>query len=138
MRLVILSVAALALMGAADADDSADHVQDNAKAIILPLDNPSYVRTPAQARLIERAQREAVPPSKHCRDRITQARQAAGKPPLLEGEPASPHEPHHIYAVDRRQDGCAVMVMKGDPADIRPLPEASDGPIVLMPVESER
>ena len=138
MRLIMLSIAAFALSGAAYADDSADHIQDTAKAIVLPLDNPAYVRTSAQGRLIERVQNQAVPSDKECRDRITQARESAGKPPLLDRAPASPDNPHHIYAVDRRQDGCSVMVMKGDPADIRPLPEAADGPIVLTPAESER
>ncbi|MDT8279951.1 MAG: hypothetical protein RQ806_05315 [Erythrobacter sp.] len=73
-----------------------------------------------------------------CRDRISQARQDAGKPPLLDREPASPDKPYPIYAVDRRQDGCAVMVMKGDPADIRPLPMAPDGPLLLLPAGSGR
>ncbi|KPF65439.1 hypothetical protein IP79_03055 [Porphyrobacter sp. AAP60] len=111
---------------------------DTAEVIVLPLDNPSYLRTPTQVRLIQRAQNEAVPSDEECRDRITQAREAAGKPPLLDREPASPEKPYHIYAVDRRQDGCAVMVMKGDPADIRPLPSAPDGPIVVTPAGSER
>ncbi len=57
-----------------------------------------------------------------CQDRIHRARAAAGLP-LLKREPASPDKPHLIYAVDRRQDGCGVMVMMGNPDDIRPLPE---------------
>ncbi|WP_054117746.1 hypothetical protein [Porphyrobacter sp. AAP60] len=138
MRLVILPVAAFALTGATDAEDRAKHIPDTAEVIVLPLDNPSYLRTPTQVRLIQRAQNEAVPSDEECRDRITQAREAAGKPPLLDREPASPEKPYHIYAVDRRQDGCAVMVMKGDPADIRPLPSAPDGPIVVTPAGSER
>lgn len=142
MRLVILSVAAFALQGATDVEDRAENISGTAEAIVLPLDNPAYLRTPAQARLIERAQNEnaptAVPSDAECRDRITQAREAAGKPPLLDREPASPDKPYHIYAVDRRQDGCAVMVMKGDPADIRPLPAAPDGPMLVMPAQSER
>ncbi len=138
MRLVILSIAAFALSGATDTEDRAKHTPDTAEVIALPLDNPSYLRTPAQVSLIERAQSESVPSDEECRDRITQAREAAGKHPLLDREPASPDKPYHIYAVDRRQDGCAVMVMKGDPADIRPLPTAPEGPIVVIPAESER
>lgn len=71
---------------------------------------------------------------KECRDRITQARKEAGKPPLLDREPASPDQPYHIYAVDRRQDGCSVMVIAGDPADIRPLPAMPDGLPLVMPL----
>jgi hypothetical protein len=28
-----------------------------------------------------------------------------------------------IWAVDRRENGCAVLVAKGDPDDIRPIPK---------------
>jgi hypothetical protein len=65
-----------------------------------------------------------------CRDRITQARVASGQPPLLKRGPATPEDPVLIYAVDRRQDGCAVMVMMGDAEDIRPLPEVERGPLL--------
>lgn len=73
-----------------------------------------------------------------CRDRITLAREAAGKPPLLDREPASPDKPHRIYAVDKRVDGCSVMVMMGDTADMRPLPSAPDGPLRIIPLGSGR
>ena len=138
MRVIILSVAAFALSGATDGVDRADHNADTAQVIALPLDNPSYVRNPEQARLIERAQNEAAPSDTECRDRIARAREAAGKPPLLDREPASPDRPHHIYAVDRRQDGCAVMVIKGNPDDIRPLPTAPDEQAVVTPVDKEQ
>ncbi len=71
------------------------------------------------------------PSSEECRDRITRAREAFGKPPMLEREPASPDKPHLIYAVDRRQDGCSVMVMKGDPDDIRQLPGKMEGSLLI-------
>jgi hypothetical protein len=112
MQSLALPLAALALLGAADT---------------LPA-------PPAEPQAALRVARPVTPSEKECRDRITHARAAAGKPPLLEREPASPAKPYHIYAVDRRQDGCAVMVMKGDPADIRPLPARPDGLVRMIPL----
>ena len=50
--------------------------------------------------------------------------------PGIERETASPDEPLFIAAVDKRIDGCSVMVMRGNLADIRPLP-APDAPARL-------
>jgi hypothetical protein len=112
MQPFALPLATLALLGAADAPP-------------VP---------PAGPQAILREGRPVTLSEEECRDRITLAREAAGKPPLLEREPASPDKPYHIYAVDRRQDGCAVMVMKGDPADIRPLPARPDGVVRMIPL----
>ncbi|TMM49875.1 hypothetical protein [Qipengyuania marisflavi] len=57
-----------------------------------------------------------------CADRIYQARQASGQPSLLQRETADPDNPILIWAVDRRQDGCSVLVTMGDPDDFRPIP----------------
>ena len=51
-------------------------------------------------------------------------------------EPASPEKPLAIYAVDRREDGCAVMVMMGNTDDVRPLPRISEGQALLLPAET--
>ena len=53
----------------------------------------------------------------------------AGKFGSLSIHPFSPNlpdKPELIYAVDHRRDGCGVLVMHGNPADIRPVPEVSD------------
>ncbi len=71
----------------------------------------------------------------NCSDRIRNARAAANLPPLIQREPASPDQPFAIYAVDRRQDGCSVMVMMGNPDDIRPLPLPGEGPVAQIPAE---
>lgn len=133
MRLIILPVAALAIIGATDADGKGPPIQEPTGIVILPLDNPSYVRTPEQARLIEHAQAQTPPTEGQCRDRITKARAASGKENLPAAEPASPDKPYHIHAVDQRIPGCAVMVMKGDAKDIRPLPIPAEGPAVVVP-----
>jgi hypothetical protein len=64
-----------------------------------------------------------------CRDRIHKAREESGQPPL-DREPATEEEPLLIWAVDRREDGCAVLVAKGDPDDIRPIPRVEDGDLL--------
>jgi hypothetical protein len=56
-----------------------------------------------------------------CNDRIELVRQERGLP-KLQRDTASPDEPLLIAAVDRRVDGCSVMVMYNDTTDIRPLP----------------
>lgn len=66
-----------------------------------------------------------------CRDRIRQAREELGQPEL-QREPADADKPLLIWAVDRRLDGCGVMVMKGDAADIRPVPDPPEGPLLKL------
>lgn len=72
-----------------------------------------------------------------CRDIINKARADAGQAPLLEPEPASPDKPHHIYAVDRREGGCSVMVMAGAPGGIRPLPAPMEQPVQPIPAKAK-
>ena len=55
-----------------------------------------------------------------CRDRIQQVRRELGQPELEHD--AAPQDPLFIAAVDKRVDGCSVMVMRNDTSDIRPLP----------------
>jgi hypothetical protein len=83
----------------------------------------------------------ASPGAANCRDRIVAVRQERGLPPLEEGkaEPERPpaaldREPFHpgeteallVYAVDREIDGCDVLVMAGNPEDVRPLPQLAE------------
>ena len=59
-----------------------------------------------------------------CRERIQQARRELGKPELQ--RQSTPQDPLFIAAVDKRIDGCSVMVMRNDTSDFRPLPEQGD------------
>ena len=116
MRFLALPLSALALIGAAE----------------------PYAPPPAPVPAI-REIAPLAPSPEQCRDRITQTREAAGKPPLLDRGPASPDKPYRIYAVDKRIDGCAVMVMHGDVNDVRPVPERPKGVggvIPLMPAKT--
>ena len=62
-------------------------------------------------------------PKAVCTDRIHLVRQERGLP-KLQRDTATPDEPLLIAAVDKRIDGCSVMVMRGNLADVRPIPEA--------------
>ena len=108
MRLIVLPFAALALIGA-DGQPAGE----------------TAVEIPAEA--------ASGPDRATCRDRIEEVRAASGQPPLIQRGPATPDEALLIYAVDRRQDGCAVMVVKGDPSDIRPVPEQRENAELLWP-----
>jgi hypothetical protein len=81
---------------------------------------------PVPGALAAQADRQTV-----CRDRIHMVRQERGLP-TLQRDTASPDEPLFIAAVDRRIDGCSVMVMRNDLSDVRPLPEVS-GPGRMIP-----
>jgi len=45
----------------------------------------------------------------------------------LEQRPARPGAASPIWAVDRRENGCSMMVMMGDLKDVRPIPRSSHG-----------
>lgn len=133
MRVLLLPLFAIVVGGATDGEtesNSSLREQYEAAAQAVKLRDAQ-----AEAGRIEQALR-AIRGREDCRDRISKARELFGKSPLLNREPASPDKPYLIYAVDRRQDGCSVMVMKGDPDDIRPLPLPSDRPILMIPAES--
>jgi hypothetical protein len=70
--------------------------------------------------------------TKDCRKRIELARAAAGRP-RLDRAPADANKPILHYAVDRRIDGCGVLVPVGDPAGMLPPPEP--GPPVVLPAK---
>lgn len=67
-----------------------------------------------------------------CRDRISQVREERGLP-KLERRAATPDQPYLIAAVDKRIDGCSVMVMRNDTSDVRPLPRATGARAELLP-----
>ena len=90
-------------------------------AATAPVHPPSEVTTPEGAGFRE-----------NCRDRIELVREERGLP-KLERDSASHDEALLIAAVDKRVDGCSVMVMRHDTSDIRPLPEFKEGPAQLRP-----
>ena len=65
-----------------------------------------------------------------CLDKVTTA---SGHPPMrfdpgpgakLDRRPARPGDATGWYAVDRRDNGCPVLVRMGDPTDVRPAEPA--------------
>lgn len=139
MRYSLLILTALPLVAvAASAEDTVLKTPLNNPASSIPA-KPWISIEDTKERVaietVERVRPDAIN-DQNCRDKISNARQLLGQPPLLNREPASPTNPHLIYAVDRRQDGCSVMVMKGDPDDIRPLPSRMEGS-PLLPADSK-
>jgi hypothetical protein len=135
MRAILIPVLAASTLAAADngpgalVDAAAGQAERSAELSPPDVELPRSTRPEVRLEIKE---------DRDCGDTITQAREEAGKPPLLDREPASPDKPQLIYAVDKRVDGCDVMVMKGDPADMRPLPKAADGPPVIVPLNEGR
>jgi len=127
MRAAITLCTAVFLIGATDIELA----QEGASS--LPLDSPAY-EEPAAAWTkmpdIETVELE------RCADRIREARATANLPEL-DRRPASADKPIMIWAVDHRRDGCGVLVAKGNPEDIRPVPE-SDGTYEMMPAKAEQ
>ena len=79
--------------------------------------------TPEPAPVVPEANLDLPAASSHavCRDRIIEVREERGLP-TLRRETATPDEPLFIAAVDKRIDGCSVLVMRNNTSDIRPLP----------------
>ena len=121
MRLAIL-IAVPFVMGFGPAEDAS--VQP-ATPQALPFDMPGYSRPapPATGDLADFVNRAS------CRDTIEHARAESGQPPLDKRDGEAP-DPMLYKAVDHDVDGCDVLVMADDPADIRPVPEG--GPVVIQ------
>ncbi|MBX7540724.1 hypothetical protein [Qipengyuania sphaerica] len=83
-----------------------------------PSDHPPAAKVPEQA-------------ERNCEDSIREVREASGQPQLDRGT-SDGSDALFIAAVDQRIDGCAVMVMRQDTNDIRPLPQPSDDVRVIL------
>lgn len=129
MRLIFVPLLACATLASAEeiAKTPPELALEPPKAGV-PLAMPSY-SAPAER---WRDLRDALPPSpEECRDRIRQIREQNGQPELRR-ETADDEEPLMLWAVDRREDGCSVMVVKDNPDDIRPIPK-TNGEVKLRP-----
>ena len=109
-----------------------------ASAVVAPVSEPAPAPASPEAMMPAYTQParawtsvEDAVARKPCGDRIEQVREAAGQP-ALDKTPATPGQGYMIAAVDKRIDGCAVMQMKGDVNDLRPLP-VTEGPARLQP-----
>ena len=119
MRLIILPLCFVALVGAVPPPE----VPQGKSAMM-----PAYTVPPERWSSLDKA----LTPQ-NCRDRIQQVRDASGQP-KLDKTPATAGEGYLINAVDMRVDGCAVMQMKGNVNDLRPLP-VTEGPARLQPAQ---
>ncbi|GMN01499.1 hypothetical protein [Erythrobacter sp. MTPC3] len=138
MRTALIPIAGLALIAANE---------PAAVPVATPLDNPAYSE-PAEKWSVDTAEtlhgiiaRQVRPADDNllideCADKIMQARDESGLPALGDRQIADPDNPLLYYAVDRREDGCGVMVMKGNRSDIRPVPALPEGPISVIPADA--
>lgn len=106
MQLTILPLAALTLLNAADA--------------------PAPPPPPAVPEAVIIELRPFVPPGAQCRDNASPTNDEPARQPRFEREPATQDSSQIIYAVERRIDGCSVILVKGATRTIRPLLEPSD------------
>jgi hypothetical protein len=101
---------------------------------ILPLLAPLMIAsTVPEAPPVQRQSPAAQPLQKerNCRGKIETVREERGLP-MLRRENTTQRDAQMILAVDKRIDGCQVLVMASDPRDVRPLPEFSNGPARLQ------
>ena len=63
-----------------------------------------------------------------CDEEIGKVREESGQAELERKPDTDGTDPQRIYAVDRRETGCPVMVMQGDVSDIRPVPNIQATP----------
>jgi hypothetical protein len=112
MQPIILPLATLALMGAAD----------------QPATPP-----PADEQVAFPEFTSFAPPGKRCPDGALPTNEQQARQPRFEREPATPGQGQIIYAVDRRIEGCSVILVKSGPNAIRNMLRPSDRPLPASP-----
>lgn len=75
------------------------------------------------------------PSADTCRDRVIAVREERGLPPLVQRDSRVNDDVMRIYAVDRRVDGCNVLVMADGSGEIRPLPQPDPDAPLLRPLQ---
>ncbi len=120
MRLLVVPIAAIAVMGASEE----------------PTPEITAPTSPEHLDLLQ----DIANPNAECSDQIhgiqTQEAQVRIDPRRRFLEPAEPRDNEFlIWAVDRRENGCGVMVMMGDPDDVREVPKSLG---LARPMEIER
>lgn len=147
MRAILIPLMAVALIGASDeakfeTPESEEHTlfqeyQERLKGLKKRDLEVDLVEGEALKRLLRSGCRdriERVEEDTEGRSDLPMILQPGG--PLLRRGPNNPESPPlAIYAVDRRENGCGVMVMMGDINDVRPLPELDAEDHRLMPAD---
>lgn len=117
---VALALLPLLLTGATD-EDAAEADGTNDALLAAPVLRESATE---QFTIPDRGRID----KERCNDYIRQVRRDRDLPELRR-EPAEPGDAALWSAVDRRIAGCPVLVRHGNPDDIHPIPEPSDGPL---------
>lgn len=124
MRTIVLAIASMALTGATEPEAIATDATS--------FDNPAFAAPPRPWTSVPELDPDT---SRLCADVIREARDNAGLP-QLDRRTASPENPELVWAVDHRRDGCGVLVMRGNPDDIRPVPKPSEN-VTIMPASGD-
>lgn len=144
MRAGLIPALAFALVGASDEAEAPVPQPDQQSLVEEYRDKlEALKRRDTAAEIAQGAVLQGLKPS-NCNDRLERARDEAEEAvvitpgPLLRRGPNTPDSaPLAIYAVDRREGGCAVMVMMSEPKDVRPLPSISADDHRLMPADGD-
>ncbi|ANY20493.1 hypothetical protein A6F68_01985 [Tsuneonella dongtanensis] len=140
VRLISLPFVALVTISAAPSPDSGRSVEAPLPLEYRPCTGSVPVFNPEGCPVAAIAIDQPIGPLRgrpataegDCPDRIRKVREELDQP-RLERKPASSENPVLIAAVDKRIDGCAVMQMRNDINDLRPIPAPADGPPRLQP-----
>lgn len=120
MRYMVISAVALAGMAvAAEPADPAASATQEPPAEARPCDGSVPVFNP------EGCPQKPIDVDE-CEQAIEQVRDANGQPSLRRENADDAQEAELVAAVDHRIDGCSVLVMHNDTADVRPLPEPGE------------
>lgn len=103
-------------------------VDDDAAQTSAPAEVSSVEIAPTDPEVRLSMPNRGLIQDERCDDYIHQVRRDLGLSELRR-EPAQPGGWAMWSAVDRRIDGCAVLVRHDDPNDVRPYPKAQDGPL---------
>ena len=113
MRIMVLSIAALSLGSIGSAASMAEPSSPN--------NGFSDTDHSPDAHLEDGNLQELSSTSEECAQHTARASQPSDQRPQFRRGPAPAEKPMAIYAVDRREDGCPMIVMLGNPNDVRPL-----------------
>ena len=113
MRIMVLSLAAVSLLAIGSAASVAEPSS--------PHNGSSDTAHSPDARHEDGNLQELPSTGEDCTQQTARTSQPSDQRPQFRREPAPAEKPLAIYAVDRREDGCPMIVMLGNPDDVRPM-----------------
>lgn len=157
MRTLLVPIAAFALMGANEEAEVSSAQPSNNTLVIeqlrerleqhrLEREYEKKLGITRKSALVDLLRNPVTGSGLRCQDQLERAQvEGDANPSLVEipgpllrrGPNTADKPPLAIYAVDQREGGCGVMVMMGDPTDVRPVPAMGADDHRLMPAGSD-